>query len=252
MRSYLFAKRNLKEIVREPLSIIFCLIFPLILMLLFQVIILGIGVENLDMTPQFKIENLVGSMIVFGFSFIMLFLSLLMAKDRTTAFLSRLRCSPLKTHEFLLGYALPMIPVALVQIVLTILVSFIFGLNLSVNLLLFIVCLMPSLLIFIALGLLIGSVFNDKVCGGVCSIIINLAAFLGGMFMPLDNMKGVIVVIANIFPFAPLLKLASCGLACDFSSMQWQHYLSIGIWFLAVVGGAIMLFAWKLKKQKKG
>ena len=103
MRGLLFAKRNLREILRDPLSLIFCLAFPLVMLLLFQVILLGIPKEGVASVPQFQIERLAPSVVVFGFSFLTLFSGMLIAKDRSTSYLDRLRTSPLRGVDFLIG-----------------------------------------------------------------------------------------------------------------------------------------------------
>ncbi len=210
MRSIVFAKRNLKEILRDPLSLIFNIGFPVLMFFIFKLIMSGIAEEALVNVPQFKPERLAVSIAVFGFSFITLFGGMLVAKDRTTSFLARLKTSPLTATEFLIGYILPLIPIVLIQMALSYGLSIIFGLPVTGGLLLSMVSILPMALFFIALGILLGMLFNDKAIGGISSIVINLAAILGGMFMPIDTMGSTIKTIAYIFPFANSLKVANC------------------------------------------
>ena len=110
MRTLNFAKRNFKEIIRDPLSIIFAIILPLFLLFIFQQF--KIPSEN------YNLENFTPGIIVFGFSFITLFTGMLVSKDRTTSLLVRLGTSPMKPIEYILGYMLSILPIILLQNVL--------------------------------------------------------------------------------------------------------------------------------------
>ena len=74
-KTLLFAKRNIKEIIRDPLSLVFNLAFPIIMLF-----VLGIITGSLDIVPeQFKIENYSVGICVFGYTFAMLFTAMLIA-----------------------------------------------------------------------------------------------------------------------------------------------------------------------------
>ena len=113
MRLTAFASRNTKEILRDPLTFCFGLGFPVVLLLLLSAINSAIP-EQAQMT-MFNIDKLTPGITVFGMSFISLFSSMLIAKDRTTSFMMRLFTSPLKAHEFIIGYTLPLLPMAILQ-----------------------------------------------------------------------------------------------------------------------------------------
>ncbi|WP_199794822.1 NUDIX hydrolase [Paenibacillus faecalis] len=84
-----FAGRNRKEIFRDPLSIILGIALPLLLLVVFTTI------EKNAPLDTFKVENLTPGLIVFSFAFLMMFSALLIAKDKQSAFLTRLFASPL-------------------------------------------------------------------------------------------------------------------------------------------------------------
>ena len=92
MRMINFAKRNFKELIRDPLSLVFEIVLPLFLLFIFQQF--DIPADN------YKLENFTPSIILFGFSFITLFTATLVAKDRTSSFLIRLGTSPMKPSYF--------------------------------------------------------------------------------------------------------------------------------------------------------
>lgn len=249
MKAMVFAKRNIKEILRDPLSLIFLIAFPIVLLLFFEILIFSMGKNVLDATPQFKIDNLAASITIFSFSFCTLFIGMLIAKDRTTSFVARLRTTPMDTKDFIFGYLLPMLPLAMAQVIICFLVSMIFGLKISVNLLLAIIVFIPSAVMFLALGILIGSVFSDKAVGGISSLIINLAVILGGMFFPLRIMKGAFVTVAYIFPFAHAVDLAVYAINGQFSKILIP-LLVVSLYAVALLTLALLVFRKKLISDK--
>ena len=112
MKMLTFAKRCTKEILRDPLNLAFGLGFPLVLLLLLSAMQANIPV------PLFQIGHLTPGITVFGLSFMTLFSATLVSKDRESAFLQRLYTTPLTAVDFILGYMLPMIPIALGQTVI--------------------------------------------------------------------------------------------------------------------------------------
>ncbi|MFZ2110954.1 MAG: ABC transporter permease [Ruminococcus bromii] len=151
MRLTAFASRNTKEILRDPLTFCFGLGFPVVLLLLLSAINSAIP-EQAQMT-MFNIDKLTPGITVFGMSFISLFSSMLIAKDRTTSFMMRLFTSPLKAHEFIIGYTLPLLPMAILQSAVCVVVAFFLGLEVSVNILLMLAVNIPIAIVFISLGL---------------------------------------------------------------------------------------------------
>ena len=79
MKAWNFASRNIKEILRDPLGIIFCVIFPVAMIGMFQLI----GHYTPD-AYWFNIDVLMPGIIVFAFAFVMLYMAILVSKDRTT------------------------------------------------------------------------------------------------------------------------------------------------------------------------
>lgn len=250
MKSFVFAKRNFKEILRDKLSLIFCFAFPLALLLILEVIITGIGTEAISATPQFEINNLAPSIAVFSFSFLTLFGSQIIAKDRSTSFQARLNTSPMKSTDFVLGYILPLLPIAFAQAVVSFVLCFFFGLSITWNLLLALVFLIPSAILFIALGLLFGSIFSGSATSGMSSIVINLAAILGGMFFPIQLMTGAIVTVANVLPFYPALQIVRMAVVGDFSQIL-QPLLIVLAYTIVILVLAIFVFNKRLKSVKK-
>lgn len=243
----IFSKRNAKEILRDPLSILFNVIFPVLLLFVFELIISSMTKEEVaNATPQFQIERLAPGLCMFSFSFLMLFTGMLVARDRQTSFLNRIKSSPLKVKDFIFGYALPMIPLGFIQIILCYSLSFIFGLKLTLGLILSIIVSLPIMLFYIFLGILLGSILTDKTVGGISSAIISFGSIFGGIFMPLDLMKGsTIYKISYMLPFANSLKATDCAIKMSFSSFGLPFMITI-IYTIIIIIASIFIFKEKI------
>ena len=147
MRMMTFAKRCGKEILRDPINLGFGLGFPLVLLLLLTTMQKNIPVH------LFEIDTLAPGITVFGLSFMTLFSATLIAKDRESAFLQRLYSTPMRAFDFVMGYLLPLLPLALAQTMLCYLVAVPLGLRLSVNLFYAWLGILPMALFNISLGL---------------------------------------------------------------------------------------------------
>ncbi len=166
-----FSIRNIKEILRDPLTVIFGLGLPIVLMLLLSAIQANIPVQ------LFAPEHLVPGITVFGLSFMTLFSATVISKDRNTSLLQRLYTTPLTAKNFIFGYTLPFLPISVVQSAICYIAAICLGMKVSINILYAIVLNIPSAILYIALGLLCGSVFNDKQVDGICgALFTNLSA----------------------------------------------------------------------------
>ncbi|MBO5526047.1 MAG: ABC transporter permease [Clostridia bacterium] len=251
MKFYTFFRRNLKEIVRDPLSLIFCIGFPAILLIVFRIIFSSMGEKVYEATPQFRIDQLVPNMCLFGFTFLSLFVGMLLAKDRTTSFLARLRSTSLRPADFMLGYAVPMLPIALFQEIILLFIGLLFGLNLTANVFFMLLALLPCSVLFIACGVLIGLVLSDKSVGGVASILVNVAVFLSGMFFPVSAMSGGFVTFMKVLPYIHISQIAKTVLTgsgvIEFS--VWGSVGILAIYTLALTALSVVVFAKKLRKD---
>lgn len=251
MRITTFAGRNLKEILRDPLSYVFCLGFPVIMLVLMSIINKSIPPEA-NMTV-FRIDNLCAGVTVFGLTFMMLMGTLLSSKDRTTSFLTRLYASPMTAADFIFGYYLPLLILALIQCVVTFGASYIIAVISDVtlnvgNLLLSILTLIPSMVLFIGFGLLFGSKFSDKAAPGLCSIIISAASILGGIWMDVEAIGGAIKTVCNVLPFYHSVKAARLAVAGKISECG-SDMLIIAGYTVVVVAASILAFRANMKKD---
>ena len=226
MKTLAFAIRNAKEMLRDKLNLVFGIGFPVIVLLLLSLIQSNIPVD------LFEIEQLAPGIAVFGLSFISLFSGMLIAKDRTGAFMLRLFTSPMTAPHFILGYTAPLVPLAAAQMAVCYAVALLLGLTCNVRILLAMAVSIPAVLLFIGIGLLCGSVFNDKQVGGVCgALLTNLSAWLSGTWFDLKLVGGAFETIANLLPFAHAVNAGRYALTGNYSSilpeLVWVAGLSL-------------------------
>lgn len=243
MKILAFSNRNIKELLRDPLMMFFSAGFPIVLLLLLSAIQANIPVE------LFGIDSLAPGITVFGLSFISLFSGTLIAKDRTTSFLMRLFAAPLTSSDFIAGYMLPMLPIALGQTILCYIVALCLGMTFSANILLAIVVVIPVALLFIGTGLLLGSLLNDKAVGGISSIITNLAAWMSGIWFDLDLVGGVFRKISYLLPFAHAVDAAKAAVKGDYEVILPHLWWVIGYTVL-ILALAIFVFKRKMSSDR--
>lgn len=243
MRMLTFAKRNAKEILRDPLTVAFGLGFPLVLILLLSAIQANVPV------PLFEIERLAPGITVFGLSFMTLFSATLIAKDRGSALLQRLYTTPLRPLDFILGYTVPILPFAVAQSVICYAVAVGLGLDVTVNILFAILFMIPISVLFIALGLLFGSILSDKQVGGICgALLTNLSAWLSGIWFELELVGGVFRKIAYALPFVHAVEMERAVIAGNFAEIFPHLWWVLG-YAAAALMLAVLLFLRQMKKQ---
>lgn len=243
MRMLTFAGRNTKEILRDPLNLFFGLGFPLVLLLLLSAIQANIPVA------LFEIQHLTPGITVFGLAFMTLFSATIIAKDRGSALLQRLYTTPLTAADFILGYTLPIIPIAMAQCVICYIAAILLGLEITVNILYAVVCIIPIALLYIGLGLLCGSMLTDKQVGGICgALLTNLSAWLSGIWFDLELVGGAFQKIAYLLPFVHAVELERAALRGDFGDIFPHLWWVIG-YAAVILGAAVLLFLRQMKKQ---
>ena len=243
MRMLTFAKRNLKEILRDPINLVFGLGFPLILLLLLSAIQANVPVNI------FEIDTLTPGITVFGLSFITLFSATLVAKDRESALLQRLYTTPLTGFDFILGYMLPLLPVAVGQTVICYLFAIPLGLTVSINIVYAIIGLVPMAIFNIALGLLCGSILGVKQVGGICgALLTNLSAWLSGVWFDLKLVGGFFEKLAGVLPFVHAVEIEKALFNGNYE-LALGHILPILLYTVFITVASVFFFLRQMKKQ---
>lgn len=218
-RALIFGKRCLKEMTRDPLSYIFCVGFPIIMLVIMSVINTSIPKEGVTL---FRIDRLSGGIAIFGQTFIMLFTALNVAHDRGGSFLVRMYATPMKSGDFVIGYFIPSLVISVAQIIITyvssLVISLITGDKLSIaGMLVSMLPLLVSAVMFTALGLIAGTLFSEKAAPGLCSIVISLSGMLGGIWFDAEQTGGAMLTVCKCLPFFYCTKSVRSAVALDFS-----------------------------------
>lgn len=238
-----FAKRCMREILRDPINLGFGLGFPLILLMLLSAIQANIPVS------LFEIDSLTPGITVFGLSFMTLFSATLIAKDRESAFLQRLYATPLRSIDFILGYMLPLLPMAICQAIICYAFAIPFGLSVGVNILYAIIGIIPMAIFNISLGILCGSLLGVKQVGGICgALLTNLSAFLSGAWFDLKQVGGLFEGVAKLLPFYHAVEMEKALFNADFGQAG-RHLLPVLFYCVIISVSAVLCFLRQMKKQ---
>ncbi len=211
MRMLTFANRTFKEIIRDPLTVAFGLGFPLVVLLLLTAIQANVPVA------LFELDKLTPGICVFGLSFVSLFSA--------------------------------MLPISVLQSVICYVAALILGLKPTVGILWALLFLLPAALLYIAIGLLCGSLLTDKQVGGICgALLTNLTAWLSGVWFDVSLMGKVFKKIADALPFIHAVELERAALAGDISAAV--HELPIVLGYAVILSAVgIAVFTKKMKEN---
>ena len=243
MRMINFAKRNFKELVRDPISLVFEIVLPIFLLFIFQQF--NIPSEN------YKLENFTPGIIIFGFSFITLFTSTLIAKDRTSSFLIRLGTSPMKSSDYILGYLISLIPIIIIQDILFFIVAIILGLPFSINIIYTILISVVVSVLFITLGIIIGSLVSERGTGGLGSIIVQLVCFTSGMYFPKESVGKTFAAICELLPFESSLNIIRGVLNSDMGTITTKNIIVFTIYTVLSIVLSVIIFKKRMLSDNK-
>ena len=243
MRMLNFAKRNFKELMRDPLSLVFEIALPIFLLFIFQ----QIKVPG----KEYMLENFTPGIILFGFSFITLFTGSLVSKDRCSSLLIRLGTSPMKPRDYILGYILSLLPIIIIQDILFFIVAILLGLNFSISIIYTILISIVVSILFIALGILIGSLVSEKGSGGVGSVIVQLVCFTSGMYFSKDIVGKVFAKVCEILPFESALNIIRGFLNNDLGMITTRNIIVFSIYTIIALIISIIVFKNRMVSDNK-
>ena len=236
MRIMTFAKRNFKEIIRDPISLAFSCLLPLFLLFIFQ----QFNIPN----SAYLLNNFTPGIVLFSFSFITLFTAALVAKDRETSLLVRLRVSPMKSFEYILGYMVSVIPIVIIQNILFFVLAIILGLSFGIEVIFTILVSLLISLFFIFLGIIIGSITTVKGASGISSGIVQLVCFTSGMYFDGSMVGNGFAKVCEYLPFQPALNIIKCVLNSNI--IEIKDIVIFVIYTIIVLVIAIKIFKKKM------
>ncbi len=239
-KTWNFAKRSFKEIIRDPLSVVFTLALPLFLLFIFQQF-------NIS-SPAYSIENFTPGVLVFSFSFLTMFTATLVARDRGTSLLVRLGVSPMRGVEFVCGYLLAVLPIVVMQDILFFALALLLKLPLSLGVFYTVLASFPVSVLFILLGVLLGSVTSEHASAGVSSGVVQLVAFTSGMYFDGEIVGGFFSVVCKILPFSGAVDILKGTL--NGGADLWLPIVTVAAYTLVIGGLTAFVFYNNMKKGK--
>lgn len=243
MRMLTFSRRCMKEILRDPINLAFGLGFPLVLLVLLSSLQKNIPVH------LFEIDTLTPGITVFGLSFLTLFSATLIAKDRESAFLQRLYTTPLTGFDFIMGYMIPVLPIALGQAIACYLFAIPLGITFQADIIYAIIGIVPMAVFNIALGLLCGSMLSVKQVGGICgAMLTNLSAWLSGVWFDLELVGGTFEKIANMLPFVHAVEMEKALFNGNYEAAA-SHSLPVLLYSVIITAAAVFGFLRQMNRQ---
>ena len=243
MRAAVFAARNAKELLRDPVSPLFGVGLPLALLVLMNLIRQRAG----DAAVMFELERFTPGIAMFSLTFLSMFTAMLVAGDRENAFLTRLFASPMTAAQFLAGYCLPLLPLGMAQGALCFAAAMFLGLHPTGGVLYCLAAMIPAVLLATALGLLLGSVLRYRQVGPVVSLLVQAAALTSGMWFELDWIGGVFQKICLLLPFSHTLELMRGALEGSWAGMG-GHLLWLAGYTAAAALAAGLLFCRQMNR----
>ena len=197
---------------------------------------------------MFSPQRLTPGIVIFSFAFLIMFSAILLAKDKQSAFLTRLLTTPLKSSDFILAYILPFIPLALFQTGAGFFVGAVLGATFSKVFISLIIFLLIALTC-VSLGMILGSLFTVNQVSGIGSFFITAIALFSGAWMNLKMVGGIFETIGYALPFAHAVDalnelLTGSSLFIDIKiNFYWISIYTVVLFILAILS-----FKWKMKQ----
>jgi ABC-2 type transport system permease protein len=199
------AERNLKEVVRDPLSLGIAVALPLVLLLTLQAL-------GGDSTPFLTPTLLTPGIVLFGFVMVMFSSAMILARDRETSMLARMLTTPMSAGEFVSGYSLPYLGVAIAQALILLVVGAALGLEVEGSVLIVALIFVAMAVFYVALGMILGALMTVAQTSGAYAVVLILTIF-GGAWFDLEEIGGLFLTIGDALPFKHALDASRAVLA---------------------------------------
>lgn len=238
MKSRALAARNLRELIRDPLSVGLTLALPLLIYVVLRALGSAIGDEN---APALTAAALVPGAVLFGLAMLMFMAATLISRDRESALFSRLLTTPLSANQFAAAYALPYLPVAVVQIAAVLIAGVLIGLDLGSGTGIALGVLGLMAVFYVACGIILGSLLTVNQVSAGYTVILLLTIF-GGAWFDLSEIGGTFQTVGDAFPFAHAIDAVKAAMidGGGISDVASDVYWVIGYTAVVVVVAVVV------------
>lgn len=233
MRSSKLVERNVKEVVRDPLSLGIAVALPLVLLFTLQAL-------GGDGTPYLTPTLLTPGIVLFGFVMVMFSSAMILSRDRETALLARLLTTPLRSSDFVSGYSLPYVLLAVAQATVLLVVGAFLGLEANGSIAIVVLVFVSMAVFYVALGMILGATLTVAQTSGGYALVLVLTIF-GGAWFDLEEIGGVFLTIGDLLPFKHALDATravladGAGLGDVGADLVWVGGYTVGAVVVAVL-----------------
>lgn len=248
-----FAKRTYREILRDPVSLIFGLAFPLVLLVVLQIICKNLVSNGMDVLDCYEIDKLMIGVSIYSFSFTSFYAGIRVSKDKNEGYIQRFYPSRLQLEDYILGYIAPLLLITFMQSICCVATSFILDtilgldkLHFGPNYIILILMMIPCELIFICIGLMLGCSFKANESIGIFIGIILITVLTANIFFPAESFGSGYVIFCKILPFYPTVEALNCLI--NGITEAFPYYFVTIIYLFALMLLSVIIFKIKMYK----
>jgi ABC-2 type transport system permease protein len=236
-----FLGLEIRRLLRNRRTVIFTLVLPVVFFLIFGA---NQSYSN-DPAGSGNAEAFVMiSMAVYGAMLGTTATGAMVSVERAQGWSRQLRLTPLKPVAYIVVKVLAATLVGLASIAAVYLAGSISGAHMPVSVWVQTVLIAwVGSLVFAAFGLFMGYLLPSENVMQILGPVLALLAFLGGLFIPLDQMGGPFRTIAQFTPMYGLNQLVHAPLMHD--GLTWSAVLNLVVWAAVFVAGA----AWQFRRD---
>ena len=240
-----FARRTYKEFLRDPVSLVFGMAFPVVLMIVLQIICKNIASDGADIIECYRIDRLMIGVAIYSFSFTSFYAGIRVSKDKSDTFIQRFYPTRMELEDYILGYIAPLLLITFIQSVMCVVTGFmldaILNLNIlhfDINYILLLLLMLPCELIFICIGVMLGVSFKASESIYIFIGIIVITILTGNIFFNVISFGSGFEIFCKILPFYPTV-LALDGVINGITEAFPYYFITLGylvvLLFLSIV-----------------
>jgi len=249
-----FSRRTYKEFLRDPVSLIFGAFFPVVLMIILQIIGKALEANGIGLIECYKIDNLMIGISIYSFSFTAFYAGVRVSKDKNDCFIQRFYQSHMELEDYIIGYMLPLLLITFMQSIMCMATAFLLDLILGLDILhfgfnyiLLLLMMLPLELIFICIGIMLGVSFKAKHSIYIFAGIIIITLLTGNIFFNVSSLGSGFELFCKILPFYPTYTGLNC-LINGFTEAFPYYFITIGymaaLFILTVIIFKIKMHRW--------
>jgi ABC-2 type transport system permease protein len=172
--------------------------------------------------------------IIFGILIMIPTSARLMLRDKETRFLARLLTTPARPWEFIAGYSVSMMVIAITQIIVFILLGWLFGMDIVGSIWLAFIIFLLTAICCIGIGMVAASLSRSENQGESLGWLFSMPlSIISGIWFSVEAMPSYIQTLAYAFPFAHAVDAV-------------RAVITRGVGLEAISGDVLFLVGWAI------